>query len=278
VSNPARENGCLSEVDQNRRSRPKTRTTAIGPRALCDLSYGGLILEIVSRQSISFQSGAEVHCLLRKEEVILHPLPAEDNLELFAFDKSYVDRLRDGEPSTEQHFVAYFGQILGIMLRSRYLPPERVEDVRQETFARVIATLRRDGGVRHPERFGAFVNSICKNVLRENNRQLYRTRPLQPDQMESPNPDTIVDLEQELISQETKEKVRRILAEMKPRDRELLRALFLEEKDKDQICREFEVEREYLRVLLHRAKVRFRATFDQQPENPFARTTRRRVP
>jgi RNA polymerase sigma-70 factor (ECF subfamily) len=232
----------------------------------------------VSRKFISFQSGQRSIASYVKRKLYSNHYQAEDNLELFAFDKSYVDRLRDGEPSTEQHFVAYFGQILGIMLRSRYLPPERVEDVRQETFARVIATLRRDGGIRQPERFGAFVNSICKNVLRENNRQLYRTRALPPDQMESPNPDTIVDLEQELISQETKEKVRRILAEMKPRDRELLRALFLEEKDKDQICREFGVEREYLRVLLYRAKVRFRATFDQQPENPLARTTRGGVP
>lgn len=194
-------------------------------------------------------------------------------MELFAFDKSYVDRLRAGEPSTEQHFVAYFGQILGIMLRARYLPPERVDDVRQETFARVLATLRREGGVRQPERFGAFVNAICKNVLRENIRYLYRNQALQPDQMESPDPNKIVDLERELISQETKEKVRRILAEMKPRDRELLRALFLEEKDKDEICREFGVEREYLRVLLYRAKVRFRSTFDLQPGNPLGRTT-----
>jgi RNA polymerase sigma-70 factor, ECF subfamily len=193
-------------------------------------------------------------------------------LELFTFDKAYVDRLRDGEPSTEQHFVSYFGQILGIMLRARYLPPERVDDVRQETFARVLATLRRDGGIRQPERFGAFVNAICKNVLRETLRHLYRNQALGPDQMESPDPSKIVDLERELISQETKEKVRLILAAMRPRDRELLRALFLEEKDKDEICREFGVEREYLRVLLYRARVRFRSTFDSPSGAALGRT------
>ena len=194
-------------------------------------------------------------------------------MELFAFDKSYVDRLRDREPATEQHFVSYFGQILGIMLRARYLPPERVDDVRQETFSRVIAVLRRDGGIRQPERFGAFVNSTCKNVLRENTRDTYRTQALLPDHLESPDPDRVLDLERELISKETKEKVRAILAEMKQRDRDLLRAIFLEEKDKDEICREFGVDREYLRVLLHRAKGRFRLTFDQQPDNPLSRAT-----
>jgi RNA polymerase sigma-70 factor, ECF subfamily len=190
-------------------------------------------------------------------------------LDLFVFDKLYVDRLRDGDPSTEQHFVSYFGQILGIMLRARYLSPERIEDVRQETYRRVIATLRRDGGVRQPERFGAFVNSICKNVLREHARDWNRSQPLEPDHFEIP--DKIVDLERSLISEETKRKVRGILAELKPRDRDLLAAIFLEEKEKDEVCRDFGVDRQYLRVLLHRAKERFRAVFGQGALLPQAR-------
>jgi RNA polymerase sigma-70 factor (ECF subfamily) len=197
-------------------------------------------------------------------------------LELFPFDKLYVDRLRAGDPSTEQHFASYFGQILDIMLRARYLARERVEDVRQETLARVIATLRREGGIRQPERFGAFVNSVCKNVLRENTRNWQRTQPLQHDQLELP--DRIVDLERALISQETKLKVGEILGEMKQRDRDLLRAIFLEEKEKDEVCREFGVDREYLRVLLHRAKERFRVSFEQGlpnlPGRPAAGTVR----
>jgi len=38
---------------------------------------------------------------------------------------------------------------------------------------------------------------------------------------------------------------------------------FLEEKGKDEICKDFGVDREYLRVLLHRAKERFRLSFQQ---------------
>jgi len=189
-------------------------------------------------------------------------------LELFPFDKLYVDNLRDGDPSTERHFASYFNQILEIMLRARYLSPERVDDVRQETLTRVIATLRREGGIRQPERFGAFVNSVCKNVLREHTRAWHRTQPLQHDQLELP--DRIMDLERALISQETILKVREILGEMKQRDRDLLRAIFLEEKEKDEVCREFGVDREYLRVLLHRAKERFRSSF-QALENLPAR-------
>jgi len=182
-------------------------------------------------------------------------------MELYVFDRSYVDRLREGDEATEAHFVSYFGQILGIMLRARMLPPERVDDVRQETFARVVATLRRDGGVRQPERFGAFVNSICKNVLRESNRERFKSQPLELGHLELP--DKIVDLETSLISDESTEHVRAILAEMGKKDRDLLKAVFLEEGDKDDVCRRFGVDRDYLRVQIHRAKLRFRSLYQK---------------
>ncbi len=45
------------------------------------------------------------------------------------------------------------------------------------------------------------------------------------------------------------------------RDRSLLKAVFLDERDRDEVCREFGVEREYLRVLLHRAKQEFKVEY-----------------
>jgi len=41
----------------------------------------------------------------------------------------------------------------------------------------------------------------------------------------------------------------------------LLRAIFLEEQDKDAVCRDFGVDRDYLRVLLHRAKLSFKSLY-----------------
>jgi RNA polymerase sigma-70 factor, ECF subfamily len=37
--------------------------------------------------------------------------------------------------------------------------------------------------------------------------------------------------------------------------------VFLDERDRDDVCREFGVEREYLRVLLHRAKQEFKVEY-----------------
>jgi RNA polymerase sigma-70 factor, ECF subfamily len=178
-------------------------------------------------------------------------------LELFAFDEAYLVRLREGDPSTESHFVGYFSQLLQLKLRARYLTPEVVDDLRQETFIRVIRTLRSEGGIRQADRLGAFVNSVCNNVISEHYRSSTRSVPLEPDHAEMP--DKVLNLERWLIADETQRAVRRLLAQLPERDQQILRAVFLEELDKDEVCHKFGVGRDYLRVLVYRAKEKFRS-------------------
>ncbi len=184
-------------------------------------------------------------------------------MELFAFTREYVERLREGEPSTEQHFVAYFDQLLRIKLRARMLALETVEDLRQETYIRVLVTLRKDG-VRQPERFGAFVNGICNNVIQEFYRATSRTSPWEDSYLELP--DHALDTEGFLITKQMKKRVRRVIEELPKKDRDLLHAFFLEEKDKDEVCDLFGVDRDYFRVLLHRAKDKFRVLYEKDKD------------
>jgi len=121
--------------------------------------------------------------------------------------------------------------------------------------------VRKDGGVRQPERFGAFVNSICNNVLLEHYRSAAKDKPMEDVYMDIP--DRILDLEGMLVTKQSAEHVRRILDAMPKRDRDLLRAIFLEDKEKDTVCREFGVDREYLRVLVYRAKDKFKALYEK---------------
>ena len=55
-----------------------------------------------------------------------------------------------------------------------------------------------------------------------------------------------------------------ILEQLPEKDRELLRMFFLEECDKSEICKHFNVGEDYLRVLLHRAKLRFRSMHSER--------------
>jgi len=185
----------------------------------------------------------------------------EAEVDFFSFDKAYVERLRDGDPATEHHFFVYFEKLLQIKLRARFISPDKVEDLKQETYIRVIKAVRKEGGVRQPERFGAFVNSICNNVLQEHYRTLGRNQQL--DDTHEDIPDKVLDLEGMMVTQETCERVREILAGLPAKDRELLRAIFLEEKDKDSVCRAIGVDRDYLRVLVYRAKDKFKDLYEK---------------
>ena len=68
-------------------------------------------------------------------------------------------------------------------------------------------------------------------------------------------------VEDRLVSIERRALVRQVIDDLPELDRRLMRALFVDERDKDEVCKAFKVDRSYLRVLLHRAKLRFRALY-----------------
>jgi len=199
------------------------------------------------------------------------PGSAETALQFHSFDAIYVGNLCAGDRQTEEHFVRYFSELLQMKLRSKLQAPHAIDDVRQETFARVFKTLRRDGGLRQPECLGAFVNTVCNNVLLEQYRGASRVESL--DEEGRPEPwakgADALDL---VAGKQIKAKVREILLDLPVRDRGLLKAVFLDERDRDEVCTEFGVDREYLRVLLHRAKQEFKAEFVKRmgPQMPWS--------
>jgi len=180
-------------------------------------------------------------------------------LQFQSFDDSYVALLRAGDFRTQEHFGAYFTALIQVKLRSRLQSREAIEDIRQETFARFYVALR-EGKILHPERLGSFVNSVCNNVLLEHYRAAARHSSLD-DEEQRDFPAFGIDLLGILVARETEKKVREVLDQLPERDRRLLREVFLEERDKDEVCREFGVDREYLRVLLHRAKRSFKSLY-----------------
>ena len=182
-------------------------------------------------------------------------------MEFSSFNEEYVRRLSAGDAEVEQHFTSYFAALLAIKLRTRLRSWQLVEDVRQETFLRVIRTIRTEGGIQHPERLGAFVNSVCNNVLLETFRTVGKHGQAPDDVPEQPDP--AVDPESEMVSRERKIAVERILNELPRKDRDILRMIFLEEREKSEICRQMKVSGDYLRVLLHRAKSRFRVEMEK---------------
>jgi RNA polymerase sigma-70 factor (ECF subfamily) len=177
------------------------------------------------------------------------------------FDHEYLARLRDGDAETEDHFVAHFANVIRLSLRYRLRSWQLIEDIRQETFLRVLNFLRSDRSMDHPERLGAYVHSVCINVMMELLRASTRHPPMPEDAHNVA--DQRVNTESRVVTRERKEMVRVLLDELSVKDREILRAVFLEEAEKNEVCERFGVDRDYLRVLVHRAKVRFREAFEK---------------
>ncbi|WP_263382387.1 RNA polymerase sigma factor [Granulicella arctica] len=179
------------------------------------------------------------------------------------FDASYIEKLRLGDEATAEHFVRYFSELILLKLRSRLRSQQAIEDVRQETFTRVFALVRSERGIRQADRLGPLVNSVCNNVLFEQYRSDGRADPLEEEtaaHLVERAPDAL----SSMISSETRHRIRNVLDTLSERDRGLLRAVFLEEKDKDEVCKEMGVNREYIRVLLHRAKHSFRKAYGEE--------------
>jgi RNA polymerase sigma-70 factor (ECF subfamily) len=190
-------------------------------------------------------------------------------LQFYAFDAGYIEGLCAGDLPTQEHFVGYFTELIHLKLRSRLQSRQAIEDVRQETFARVLATLRKENGLRQPDRLGAFVNTVCNNVLFEHYRANSRSESL--DEEDRPElPASGASAHDVAAANQLKGKVREILAELSPRDRGVLKAIFLDERDREDVCREFGVDGEYLRVLLFRARQNFKAEYVKRMGDPNA--------
>jgi RNA polymerase sigma-70 factor, ECF subfamily len=188
-----------------------------------------------------------------------------------------VEKLRSGDVHIEGHFVNYFSELIRLKLRSRLASKEAIEDVRQETFMRVLLLLRGKEGLRQPDRLGPFVNSVCNHVLLEH----YRSQKRVPVTIDDETEATVAAREPSALrvleAKDTQRVVRQILNELTERDRCLLQAVLLEERDKDEVCAEFGISREYLRVLLHRAKQSFKSFYISRlgkkhgaPSNPLS--------
>jgi len=179
----------------------------------------------------------------------------ERRTKLFSFTEEYVQRLTEGDKMTERHFVDYFSPLVHMKLKRSMWGCQDLEDLRQEVFLRVFKSLRNGPGLRHAERLGAFVVGVCRNVVLE-----YRPRPKLEqwcDHLPEPR-DPAPNVEWKLLTGETLQEIESVLGELPAIDRYLLRALFLEDRDKDEVCRELGIKRSSLKLRLFRAKQRFR--------------------
>jgi RNA polymerase sigma-70 factor, ECF subfamily len=133
-----------------------------------------------------------------------------------------------------------------------------VDDLVQESLVRFLRAEQRQS-IRNTEEFGAFLNGVCRNVILEYRRRTRREPSIDPD---NPIPEVGVRPEAEIL--EMRDAIDNGLKELAERDRMILRALYLEGKEKEDICKEWAMSDAQFRVVLFRAKERFRRVYSAE--------------
>jgi len=177
------------------------------------------------------------------------------------FDENYLRALAARDPNAENSFVEYFTGPVRSKLRARLRSPDLVRDASQETFLRVFRYFQSGKTLDNPASLPGFVHTVCHNVSLELLRSFTRHSQMPENAPETEDPSW--GPEAMAASSERSSLVARVLEEMPEKERRLIQRVCLDEEDKDAICREFHVDREYLRVLVHRARIRFRNVMEQ---------------
>src|SRR5580704_4088659 len=133
-----------------------------------------------------------------------------------------------------------------------------VDDLVQESLVRFFRAEQRQQ-IRNTEEFGAFLNGVCRNVILEYRRRIRREPAIDPD---IPIPDPGVRPDADVF--EMRDAIDNGLKELAGRDRAILRSLYLEGKEKEDICREWGMSDAQFRVVLFRAKERFRRVYNTE--------------
>ena len=176
-----------------------------------------------------------------------------------------VQRIRAGDRLAEEELVSRFGEGLSFLLRRWTRERTAAEDLYQETFRLALEKIRR-GEVRDPERLGAYLRSLAKNLSTEHYRR-GSVREAREEQIEA-----VADLSAPeagqlgtLLRREKAELVRRVLGELgSERDRQVLFRFYIAEEDKERIGADLGLSGPELNLVLFRARRRYRDLFERR--------------
>jgi RNA polymerase sigma factor (sigma-70 family) len=141
----------------------------------------------------------------------------------------------------------------------RQLGSQDLEDRIHEVWMMVYEAIM-NGEVREPERLMGFVSTVVRRAIASQIKKIVRTRRRttgtpQVDWL----PDGQPDQETSLAEREQREVVRRVLAGLKPEEREILCRFYVSDQSAEQICFEMHITPTQFRVGKSRAFARFTA-------------------
>ncbi len=188
----------------------------------------------------------------------------------FIFDADYLARLRAKDRDTQNHFYDYF--YIPIRNKVRHsLRGTDADDVVQEVFAKAFERI--DAGEPHePNKLPGYIFGICHNLLLQEYSRRKQHVTLTDIDM-SKFEDLRESIEARLIRKLDRPRVDFILEKLPQRYREAIERVYLREQDRRVAALAMRTTIDNLRLILHRAKERFREEWERYfGSSPFGET------
>ena len=164
-------------------------------------------------------------------------------------DSDLVANVREGDAGAETSLYEKYATRVYFLAFNETRSAQDAEDVRGETFLRVIQALRQDK-LRSADSLPSFIVGIALNVIREHTRTKYKTEQLDGSEL---NLLGLGSMESALLDAETKQAVKEAASKLKPRERDFLRLYYYDELSKEEIARSLGVKEDRVRLIKSRA-------------------------
>jgi len=182
-------------------------------------------------------------------------LPSEA-AQIYAGWAHLVERIRFSQTDGMAELYHLFSKGVRFYL-CRQLGIQELDDKVHDIFVVVVQAIRR-GELREPERLMGFVRTVVRRQVAAHIDKAVQARREQMDLDASARvPDPNGNPEEVAIFNQKEDLVRRILAELSSRDREILTRFYLDEESQEEICAVMILTETQFRLLKSRAKSRF---------------------
>jgi RNA polymerase sigma-70 factor, ECF subfamily len=174
-------------------------------------------------------------------------------------DIQLVANIQNGHSEAEATlYERYAARVYYLALREARSPHD-AEDVRAETFLRVLQAIR-ENNLRSPAALASFILGTARNVLHELFlRRKQAEKCTEPDKVELSTPSH----EKHFLDSEVQRAIERTIVRLKPRERDLLRMHFYEELPPQEIARRSGIAPERVRLVKSRALKHFREFYSR---------------
>jgi RNA polymerase sigma-70 factor (ECF subfamily) len=174
-------------------------------------------------------------------------------------------RIREGDRTAEAELVRQFEPGLRVILRRRTGGDRGLlQDLVQETLLIVLQRLR-GAGIDDPHKLAAFAAQTARNLAIASLRKAERQKTDVDSEATHRNADPGNHVDERAADHEAALAVRALLRELPhPRDRLMLKRFYLDDDDKEVICRDFELNEAAFNQALSRARRRFRRILEER--------------